>query len=74
MESSNDRNQSAGIKPNSRKLKVYYAFSDNRFSSNYNYPVIRIGGKYLRSFGFEIGTLLQVDLSEGQIVVNKVTH
>ena len=57
---------------NSRKLKVYYAFSDNRFSENYNYPVIRIAGKYLRTFGFEIGTQLQVDLTEGQIVVSKV--
>lgn len=57
----------------SRKLKVQYAFSDNRFGQNYNYPVIRIGGKYLRTFGFEIGTHVQVDLTESQIVIRKIT-
>lgn len=72
MRNANGGNQATNTKPNSRKLRVYYAFSDNRFTQNYNYPVIRIGGKYLRTFGFEIGTRLQVDLTHGQIVVSKI--
>lgn len=56
--------------PPSRRLKVYYAYYGNGF--NNNYPVIRIAGKYLRSFGFEIGTQLRVDLSDEKITVSKV--
>ena len=73
MRSSNGSHQTARAIPDSRKLKVYYGFSDNRFSESYNYPVIRIAGKYLRTFGFEIGIQVQVDLTDGQIVVRKIT-
>ncbi|HZV71699.1 MAG TPA: SymE family type I addiction module toxin [Saprospiraceae bacterium] len=53
----------------SRKLKVYYAHYGNGF--NNNYPVIRIAGKYLRSFGFEIGTELRIDLEADKITILK---
>lgn len=56
--------------PSSRKLKVYYAYYGNGF--NNNYPVIRIAGKYLRSFGFEIDTELQVDLEANKIIVTRL--
>lgn len=49
MKKLNDSISTAPIKPHSRKLKVYYAFYHNRVGNNY--PVIRIAGKYLRSFG-----------------------
>jgi len=51
-------------------LKVYYAYYGNGF--NNSYPVIRIAGKYLRSFGFEIGTEFHVDLKKDKITVTRV--
>ncbi len=56
--------------PPSRKLKVYYAYYGNGF--NNNYPVIRIAGKYLRSFGFEIGTDVQIDLEVNRITISTI--
>jgi hypothetical protein len=56
----------------SRKLKVYYAYYGNGF--NNTYPVIRIAGKYLRSFGFEIGTQFQINLEEDKITVMKIVN
>lgn len=58
--------------PPSRKLKVYYAHYGNGF--NNNYPVIRIAGKYLRSFGFEIGTILHIDLEVDKITIIKTAN
>jgi len=55
--------------PPSRKLKVYYAYYGNGF--NNSYPVIRIAGKFLRSFGFEIGTELRIDLEADKITIMK---
>ena len=34
--------------------------------------VIRIAGKYLRSFGFEIGTEFQIDLEANKITITKL--
>jgi hypothetical protein len=56
--------------PPSRKLKVYYAYYGNGF--NNPYPVIRIAGKYLRSFGFEIGTEFHIDLEPDKITVTRI--
>jgi len=56
--------------PPTRKLKVYYAYYGNGL--NNNYPVIRIAGKYLRSFGFEIGTDLRIDLEADRITIRRI--
>ena len=53
-----------------RHLKVYYAYYGNGF--NNSYPVIRIAGKYLRSFGFDIGTQVRIDLADSKITISKV--
>lgn len=58
--------------PPSRNLKVQYAYYGNGF--NNNYPVIRIAGKYLRSFGFEIGTDLRIDLEADRITISRIAH
>lgn len=58
------------LSPPSRKLKVYYAYYGNGFKNSY--PVIRIAGKYLRSFGFEIGTEFQIDLEADKITVTRI--
>jgi len=48
--------QTTPITPLSRKQKVFYSFYENKIHTrlDINYPVIRIAGKYLRSFGFEL--------------------
>ena len=58
--------------PPSRKLKVYYAHYGNGF--NNIYPVIRIAGKYLRSFGFEIGADLRIVLEVDRITIDRVAQ
>ncbi len=58
--------------PPTRKLKVNYAYYANGF--NNNYPVIRIAGKYLRSFGFEIGTDVQIDLESNRITISRIAN
>ena len=60
------------LSPPSRKLKVYHAYYGNGF--NNTYPVIRIAGKYLRSFGFEIGTEFQIYLESGKITVTRIAN
>ncbi len=58
--------------PPSRILKVCYAYYGTGF--NNNYPVIRIAGKYLRSFGFEIGTDLRIDLEADKITISRIAN
>jgi len=70
MRQSNLSFPSTTLSPPSRKLRVYYAYYGNGF--NNTYPVIRIAGKYLRSFGFEIGTELQIDFEADKITVTRV--
>ena len=55
---------------NSRHLKVQHAFYENGVRNLY--PVIRIAGKYLNLFGFEAGSMIEVKLSPGQIVVRRI--
>lgn len=50
--------------------KVYYGSYD-RGSLN-SHPVIRMGGKYLESFGFEIGDAIEVDFQPQRITITKV--
>lgn len=59
------------LSPPSRKLKVYYAHYSKGF--NNTYPVIRIAGKYLRSFGFEIGSVFHIQLEPDKITVTRIT-
>jgi hypothetical protein len=67
MRHSNVSSRKSTISAPSRKLKVYYGHYGSGF--NNIYPVIRIAGKYLREFGFEIGTKLQIDLEADKITV-----
>lgn len=55
---------------NSRRLKVYGQ------SNGYNYqdvPTIVLKGKWLEAAGFDIGSEIQVSLSEGRIVITRET-
>ena len=53
-----------------RRLKVYYgSYQGGTYS---RHPVIRIGGNYLRAYGFKTGDTLEVKLSSGRIEITRV--
>jgi hypothetical protein len=52
------------------RRKVYYAYYDREWGSPH--PVIRLGGKYLQVFGFNIGDAIEVHLDHGRITIVKV--
>lgn len=52
-----------------RKLKVYYAHYPKKYG---RYPVIRIGGEYLKYLGFNIGDTIYVHFeAENRISITK---
>ncbi len=52
-----------------RLRKVYYAFYDRDYGPPH--PVIRLGGKYLQKFGFNVGDTIEVNLDMGRITISK---
>jgi len=53
-----------------RKQKVYYG--NYQYQGGFFHPVIRIAGKFLKDFGFEVGDHIEVNVSMGQITIVKV--
>jgi antitoxin component of MazEF toxin-antitoxin module len=49
---------------------VFYGFYDNRWTEN-RHPVIRLRGKYLRAYGFDVGDAIEVSVDTGQITIRK---
>ena len=65
-----DKTGNNDCEPTTRRLKVYYG---SYHSSTYSrHPVIRIGGNYLRAYGFKTGDTVEVKLSSGRIEITKV--
>lgn len=54
--------------PRIRMLRVYYAHHPKRFGK---YPVIRIGGEYLKRYGFGIGDKLEVKIGHHHVSITK---
>jgi hypothetical protein len=54
-----------------RKQKIYYGHYQNYRGGNF-YPVIRVGGIFLRRFGFDISDDILVDVTMGKIIISKV--
>ena len=52
-----------------RLRKVYYGHYNH--GSTLRHPVIRLGGKYLKEFGFEVGDRIEVWLEHNQITIKK---
>jgi len=53
-----------------RRMKVYYgSYQGGTYS---RHPVIRIGGNYLRAFGFKIGDTVELKLSDGRIEISRL--
>jgi len=55
-----------------RKQKVYYG--NYAYQGGFFHPVIRIGGKFLKDFGFEVGDNIEVNVTMGQISISKVSE
>jgi len=54
-----------------RKQKIYYGHYRN-YNGGRFYPVIRVGGIFLRDFGFDIDDSIEVSITMGQINIRKV--
>ncbi len=39
-----------------------------------SYPCIRIGGRWLKQFGFEIGDKIQVNITNDKLQIEKITN
>jgi len=57
-------------KRKSRRLKVHFAHYD--FERMPPHPVIRFGGEYLQTFGFNIGDAIDVLLGHGRIIIKNI--
>ena len=56
-----------------RKLrKVQYGHYEDKAAKPH--PVIRIAGKYLERFGFRIGDMVEVEIADGRIMVQKLSE
>ena len=53
-----------------RPHKVYYGYYDYEFG--HPHPVIRLGGKYLEAYGFQIGDRIHVVLDFNQITITRI--
>lgn len=54
-----------------RNLKVSYGHY--RYTGGFFHPLIRLHGKYLLQFGFNVGDMIEVSMSAGQITIKKVS-
>lgn len=55
-----------------RNLKVHYGYYE--FDKNGRHPMIRIKGKYLSRFDFNVGDLIVVSINKGHIIIQKVEN
>jgi hypothetical protein len=51
------------------KRKVHYG---NNSGCKHTHPVIRISGNYLSKLGFEIGSLIEVEIEPNQIFIRRI--
>ncbi|MBI4930500.1 MAG: hypothetical protein HY841_07045 [Bacteroidetes bacterium] len=53
-----------------RKQKVYYG--NYGYNGGYFHPLIRIAGKFLKDFDFNVGDQIEVNVTMGQITISKL--
>lgn len=58
--------------PIKRKQKVYYLQYEDTWHRFTPQPMIRLAGKYLREFNFNIGDHIEIDVSTDKIVIRRV--
>jgi len=63
-----EENESSNVRRQNQK--VYYKHHD--YEGGYFHPHIRIAGKYLTEFDFNIGDLIEVYVTKGKITITKV--
>ena len=67
-----DKTGSIDCQVTTRRLKVYYGSYQGGYYSRH--PVIRIGGNYLRAYGFKIGDTVEIKLSDGRIEIKRLSQ
>ena len=55
----------------SKQMKVYKGHHHHTYKPH---PVTKLRGSYLAKFGFKIGDILCIELSQGQIKITKQTR
>lgn len=53
-----------------RKQKVYY--SNYGYEGGFFHPLIRIAGKFLKDFDFNVGDQIEVNVTMRQIIISKM--
>ncbi len=53
-----------------KRMKVYYG--DFNKVGQYLLPLIRIRGKHLLKYGFQVGATISVVISNGEIIIKKI--
>ena len=53
-----------------RRQKVYY--KHHNYEGGFFHPHIRIAGKYLKEFGFNVGDSIEVYVTKGKITILKI--
>ncbi len=63
-----DEKESSNVRR--RQQKVYYKHHD--YKGGYFHPHIRIAGKYLKEFDFNVGDSIEVYVTKGKITILKI--
>ena len=51
-----------------KQMRVYKGHHHHSYKPH---PVVKLRGSYLAKFGFKIGDVLSIELSQGQILITK---
>lgn len=55
-----------------RRKKQKVAYGNYAYEGGFFHPMIKIAGKFLKDFDFNVGDSIEVNVSMGQITINKV--
>jgi hypothetical protein len=57
-----------------RKLKVHHKVQSRAWNSYKDTPWLNMSGLWLAKAGFSIGSMVEVSISENQLIIKKASH
>jgi hypothetical protein len=66
-------NKKAADDTSKNKRKVNYRYARRGNNKWIMHPVIRMGGLYLKNFGFNAGDEIEVSFKQGLIIIKKIS-